>query len=169
MFNGNLAGNGNEMGYRVQRNAQGQYQTRDDHDHEQTQAYGGRQQYKGWGGNENKIGRWIRGVTPGKPPPQDGVSVGYGLGNVDVRDRKNYKLSQPLWGRRRRQYDGPINDELLVRERGGDRNTGGRQGGRQGQGAMGMMNWFSTLPKDNTRKLQNRNRDRIGLGNDNNG
>jgi hypothetical protein len=157
--NGNVNGNG--TGYRVNRNAQGQYEAHDDHDQtqNQTQAYGGRQQYRGWGGgNDNKIGKWIRGVTPGRAPPRDRLGLGLGLKgnvNVEVRDRKNYKLSQPIWGRRK-QYDGPINPQT-----GGiDRNQG--KMGRQGGG--GMMNWFN---QNNGNRLQGRNqRNALGNGND---
>lgn len=154
MFNGNLnnssnQGNGNQTGYRVPRNAQGQYEQHDDYaqnrnqtrNQNQDQVY--RQQRRGtWGGGNDRIGRWMRTVTPGKRPPGEGATS-----NTDVRDRKNYNLTQPFFGRRR-QYDGPINDETIPRIR--ERQTGG---GRQG----GMRNWLSTLQSPgNGRRLQSR-------------
>ena len=84
----------------------------------------------------------MRNVTPGKRPPGDPTL------NMDVRDRKNYNLAQPIFGRRR-QYDGPINDETIPRARGQPQGGEGRQGG--------MMNWLSTLqgPR-NGKRLQGR-------------
>ena len=84
----------------------------------------------------------MRNVTPGKRPPGDPTL------NMDVRDRKNYNLAQPIFGRRR-QYDGPINDETIPRNRGDTQVGGGRQGG--------MMNWLSTLQgPGNGRRLKGR-------------
>jgi hypothetical protein len=143
MFNGNFntagnQGNGNRNGYRVQRNAQGQYEQHDDYAQTQNQN----QNYGRQRGND-RIGRWMRNITPGKRPPGDGSGL-----NMDVRDRKNYNLTQPIFGRRR-QYDGPINDETIPRNRADGQIRGERQGG--------MMNWLSTLQgPGNGKRLQGR-------------
>ena len=85
----------------------------------------------------------MRNVTPGKRPPGEGPTS-----NMDVRDRKTYNLTQPIFGRRR-QYDGPINDETIPRIREGRQTGTGRQGG--------MMNWLSNLQSPrNGRRLQGR-------------
>jgi hypothetical protein len=158
MFNGNANG-GN--GWRMNMNNRNQVYDQDqDQDQDQNPDY--RHVQRGWVGND-KVGKWIRGITPGKAPPTGGATQSNAP--TTWRDRRGYKLTQPIFGRRR-QYDGPINDE---RPDGQLRAQGQlvRRSQRE-QGGGRMMDWLlrSGQNRDQNRQGQGRNR-KNGNGNEN--